>query len=201
MSNMTIKRIQQLLAYLGYEPGAVDGVDGKNTQAAVRRFQTQEYLTVDGIAGEQTQIRLKDAVWQDRFAKDNTVPSSGQPPDKTGTFWDDIKYFTRDEPYIACPCGRCGGFPVEPAEKLMRLADAVREAAGKPMVPTSTVRCDAHNAEVGGVATSWHRLGHAMDFVIPGMTANQILTIVRRQKNVVYCYAINDRAVHMDIGN
>lgn len=198
---MTIKQVQQMLAYLGYDPGAVDGVDGKNTQAAVRRFQTQEYLTVDGIAGEQTQIRLKDAVWQDRFAKDNTVPSSGQPPDKTGTFWDGIKYFTRDEPYIACPCGRCGGFPVEPAEKLMRLADAVREAAGRPMVPTSTVRCDAHNAEVGGVATSRHRLGHAMDFVIPGMTANQILTIVRRQKNVVYCYAINDRAVHMDIGN
>lgn len=198
---MTTKQVQQLLAYLGYDPGAVDGVDGKNTQAAVRRFQTQEYLTVDGIAGEQTQIRLKDAVWQDRFAKDNTVPSSGQPHDKTGTFWDGIKYFTRDEPYIACPCGRCGGFPVEPAEKLMRLADAVREAAGRPMVPTSTVRCDAHNAEVGGVATSRHRLGHAMDFVIPGMTANQILTIVRRQKNVVYCYAINDRAVHMDIGN
>lgn len=198
---MTIKQVQQMLAYLGYDPGAVDGVDGRQTQAAVRRFQTQEYLTVDGIAGEQTQIRLKDAVWQDRFAKDNTVPSSGQPPDKTGTWWDDIKYFTRDEPYIACPCGRCGGFPVEPAEKLMRLADAVREAAGRPMVPTSTVRCDAHNAEVGGVATSRHRLGHAMDFVIPGMTANQILDIVRRQKNVVYCYAINNRAVHMDIGN
>ena len=176
-------------------------MDGRLTQAAVRRFQGAEGLTVDVIAGEQTQIRLKDAVWQDRFAKDNTVPSSGQSPDKTGTFWDSIKYFSRDEPYIACPCGRCGGFPVEPAEKLMRLADAVREAAGKPMVPTSTVRCDAHNAEVGGVATSRHRLGHAMDFVIPGMTANQILTIVRKQKNVVYCYAINERAVHMDIGN
>lgn len=198
---MTIKQVQQLLNYLGYDPGAVDGVDGRQTQAAVRRFQGAEGLTVDGIAGEQTQIRLKDAVWQDRFAKDNTVPSSGQPPDKTGTFWDSIKYFTRNEPYIACPCGRCGGFPVEPAEKLMRLADAVREAAGKPMVPTSTVRCDAHNAEVGGVATSRHRLGHAMDFVIPGMTANQILTIVRKQKNVVYCYAIDERAVHMDIGN
>ena len=198
---MTIKQVQQLLDYLGYDPGAIDGVDGRLTQAAVRRFQGAEGLTVDGIAGEQTQIRLKDAVWQDRFAKDNTVPSSGQPPDKTGTFWDSIKYFTRDEPYIACPCGRCGGFPVEPAEKLMRLADAVREAAGKPMVPTSTVRCDAQNAEVGGVATSRHRLGHAMDFVIPGMTANQILTIVRKQKNVVYCYAIDGSAVHMDIGN
>lgn len=198
---MTIKQIQALLTYLGYNPGAVDGADGSNTQAAVRRFQQAEGLGVDGIAGSKTQAALKDAVWQNRFAKDNIVPSSGQPPDKTGTFWDSIKYFTRDEPYIACPCGRCGGFPVEPAEKLMRLADAVREAAGKPMVPTSTVRCDAHNAEVGGVATSRHRLGHAMDFVIPGMTANQILTIVRKQKNVVYCYAIDGSAVHMDIGN
>ena len=198
---MTTRQVQELLDYLGYDPGPIDGLDGANTRDAVKAFQRAEGLTVDGIAGEQTQIRLKDAVWQDRFAEDNTVPSSGQPPDKTGTFWDSIKYFTRDEPYIACPCGRCGGFPVEPAEKLMRLADAVREAAGKPMVPTSTVRCDAHNAEVGGVATSRHRLGHAMDFVIPGMTANQILTIVRKQKNVVYCYAINERAVHMDIGN
>ena len=198
---MTIKQVQQLLDYLGYDPGAIDGVDGRLTQAAVRRFQGAEGLTVDGIAGEQTQIRLKDAVWQDRFAKDNTVPSSGQPPDKTRTFWDSIKYFTRDEPYIACPCGRCGGFPVEPSEKLMRLADAVREAAGKPMIPTSTVRCKTHNAEVGGVWNSQHLLGHAMDFRIPGLSAAEVLSIVRQQKNVVYCYAINERAVHMDIGN
>lgn len=198
---MTIRQTQCLLEYLGYEPGAIDGLDGSNTRDAVKAFQRAEGLTVDGVAGVQTQAALKDAVWQDRFAKDNIVPSSGQPPDKTGTFWDSIKYFTRDEPYIACPCGRCGGFPVEPAEKLMRLADAVREAAGKPMVPTSTVRCDAHNAEVGGVPTSRHKLGHAMDFVIPGLTAAQILAIVRRQKDVVYCYAIDGSAVHMDIGN
>ena len=164
-------------------------------------FQRAEGLTVDGIVGEQTQIRLKDAVWQDRFAKDNTVHISGQPPDRMGTFGDSIKYFTLDEPYIACPCGRCGGFPVEPAEKLMRLADAVRETAGRPMIPTSTVRCKTHNAEVGGVWNSRHLLGHAMDFRIPGLTSDQILAIVRQQKDVVYSYAINDQCVHMDIGN
>lgn len=198
---MTTKQIQLLLTYLEYDPGPIDGLDGANTRDAIKAFQRAEGLGVDGIAGSKTQTALKDAVWQDRFAKDNTVPSSGQPPDKTGTFWDSIKYFTRDEPYIACSCGKCGGFPVEPAEKLMRLADAVREAAGKPMIPTSTVRCKTHNAEVGGVWNSRHLLGHAMDFRIPGLSAAEVLSIVRQQKNVVYCYAIDAQHVHMDIGN
>ena len=200
---MTIKQVQSLLTYLGYNPGAVDGADGGNTQAAVRRFQAAEGLGVDGIAGSKTQAALLAAVAAGRVyvPPDDTSVTAGTSGGAGANWWGDIKYFTRDEPYIACPCGRCGGFPVEPAEKLMRLADAVREDAGKPMVPTSTVRCDAHNAEVGGVPTSRHKLGHAMDFVIPGLTANQILTIVRRQEGVVYCYAIDGSAVHMDIGN
>lgn len=200
---MTIKQIQSLLTYLGYNPGAVDGADGANTQAAVRRFQAAEGLGVDGIAGSKTQAALLAAVAAGRVyvPPDDNNGAGGTSGGDGGSWWGEIKHFTRNEPYIACPCGRCGGFPVEPAEKLMRLADAVREDAGRPMVPTSTVRCDAHNAEVGGVATSRHKLGHAMDFVIPGLTAAQILEIVRRQEGVVYCYAINDRAVHMDIGN
>lgn len=200
---MTIKQIQSLLTYLGYNPGAVDGADGGNTQAAVRRFQQAEGLGVDGIAGSKTQAALLAAVAAGRVyaPPDDTSGTAGTSGGAGGSWWSDIKYFTRDEPYIACPCGRCGGFPVEPAEKLMRLADAVREDAGRPMVPTSTVRCDAHNAEVGGVPTSRHKLGHAMDFVIPGLTAAQILEIVRRQEGVVYCYAIDGSAVHMDIGN
>lgn len=198
---MNIRQIQNLLDYLGYEPGAIDGANGPNTRDAVKAFQRAEGLAVDGIAGSNTQAKLKEAVWADRFAKKNATPSSGQSPDKTGTFWDGIKHFSRSDPYIGCPCGRCGGFPVEPAEKLMRLADAVREAAGRPMVPTSTVRCEAHNREVGGVANSRHMLGHAMDFHIPGLSSGQILDIVRQQKGVVYSYAINERCVHMDIGN
>ena len=201
---MTIKQIQSLLTYLGYNPGAVDGADGANTQAAVRRFQAAEGLGVDGIAGKATQAALLAAVAAGRVyvPPDDTSGAGATSGGAGGSWWGGIKYFTRSEPYIACPCGRCGGFPVEPAEKLMRLADAVREAAGKPMVPTSTVRCQAHNDELrGSVKNSRHLLGHAMDFVIPGLTAAQILEIVRRQEDVVYCYAIDGSAVHMDIGN
>lgn len=199
---MTIRQTQCLLEYLGYEPGAIDGLDGSNTRDAVKAFQRAEGLTVDGVVGVQTEKALLDAVANGRAYKPPDGAGSG---DTVGagahSWWDDIRYFKRSEPYIACSCGKCGGFPVEPAEKLMRLADAVREAAGRPMVPTSTVRCDAHNAEVGGVATSRHRLGHAMDFRIPGLSAAEVLGIVRQQKNVVYCYAIDAQHVHMDIGN
>ena len=200
---MTIKQIQSLLTYLGYNPGAVDGADGANTQNAVKAFQAAESLTVDGVVGAQTEKALLDAVSNGRVYKppdgatDKTVSFAAGAP----SWWADIRYFKRTEPYIACSCGKCGGFPVEPAEKLMRLADAVREAAGKPMVPTSTVRCKTHNAEVGGVWNSRHLLGHAMDFRIPGLSAAEVLSIVRQQKNVVYCYAIDAQHVHMDIGN
>ena len=159
---MTIKQVQQLLDYLGYDPGAIDGVDGRLTQAAVRRFQGAEGLTVDGIAGEQTQIRLKDAVWQDRFAKDEAVPDSGQPPE-TGTFWDEIKYFTRTE--CRCKCGGkyCNGYPAEMSETTMRMADEIRRRAGVPLNNNSALRCQRWNAEQGGVANSNHMTGHAID--------------------------------------
>lgn len=159
---MTIKQIQSLLTYLGYNPGAVDGADGANTQAAVRRFQQAEGLGVDGIAGEQTQTVLKDAVWQDRFAKDNIVPSSGQPPD-TGTFWDSIQYFTRTE--CRCKCGGkyCNGYPAEMSETTMRMADEIRRRAGVPLNNNSALRCQRWNAEQRGVANSNHMTGHAID--------------------------------------
>lgn len=197
---MTVRQTQCLLEYLGYDPGGVDGAYGAKTEAAVKKFQAAEGLNDDGVAGKLTWAALLDAVSQGRVYK---------PPDTAGkeatsggpNWWADIKHFSRDEAYISCPCGKCGGFPKEPAEKLMRLADAVREAAGRPMVPSSTVRCATHNAVVKGVWNSRHLLGHAMDFRIPGLSAAEILGIVRQQKNVVYCYAIDAQHVHMDIGN
>lgn len=194
---MTIKQIQCLLVYLGYDTGGIDGVSGQLTREAIKKFQSSEGLSSDGIAGEQTQKRLKDAVYQNRLnASTNNSNNKG-----ISDFWKNIKYFKHSDPYIGCSCGRCGGFPVEPAEKLMLLADRVRIAAGLPMVPTSTVRCKQHNAEVNGVYNSRHLLGHAMDFQIPGMTSDKILSIVKAQKDVVYCYAIDSVTVHMDIGN
>ena len=158
---MTMKQIQCLLTYLGYSPGAIDGADGRNTQAAIRDFQADYGLTVDGISGATTQKMLIGAIAGTAVKVDK--PASAAP--KTGTFWDEITYFKREE--FRCPCGKCGGFPVEPQESMVRTVDEIRRRLGVPVSVVdgggSGVRCAAHNAEIGGVANSQHLYGLAAD--------------------------------------
>ena len=54
MQGEAVRALQEMLNELGYNCGIADGVFGSNTRAAVRLFQTDEHLTVDGIAGPQT---------------------------------------------------------------------------------------------------------------------------------------------------
>lgn len=49
-----VRQIQTKLRDLGYNPGTIDGIYGKNTQNAVKAFQRDQGLTVDGIAGSRT---------------------------------------------------------------------------------------------------------------------------------------------------
>lgn len=155
---MTVEQIQCLLTYLGYNPGAVDGVNGLKTAAAVLVFQQQEGLRQDGVPGPETQEALLSAVATGRMY---TPVMGNQLPD----WWGDIRYFKRDE--FRCPCGRCGGFPVEPQESMVRTVDEIRRRLGVPLSVVdgggSGVRCAAHNAEVGGVANSQHLYGLAAD--------------------------------------
>lgn len=53
-SKEDIKMVQQKLKNLGYYTAAVDGIYGSRTTAAVRKFQQDNRLKVDGIVGSQT---------------------------------------------------------------------------------------------------------------------------------------------------
>lgn len=188
---MSIGQLQALLSYLGYSPGAVDGISGPQTCAAVRAFQAAAGLTADGIPGIKTWAALKEAVANDRFAPEKSVSTPG--------FWGDIRYFTREE--FRCKCGGkfCGGFPAEPEEKLVRLAERVREHFGKPVEVSSGLRCPTHNASVGGVTNSRHLNGKAMDFRVSGYAAEAVLAFVLAQPDIRYAYAINHNFIHMDV--
>lgn len=53
-----VRNIQTKLKSLGYYSGSVDGIYGVNTQTAVKKFQKNCGLTVDGIAGPKTLLYL-----------------------------------------------------------------------------------------------------------------------------------------------
>lgn len=53
-SGAEVEALQRKLIAKGVNPGPIDGVFGPKTEEAVRRFQEQQGLQVDGIAGPNT---------------------------------------------------------------------------------------------------------------------------------------------------
>lgn len=183
---MTDKQKQCLLCYLGYYDGSIDGIFGEKSKQATKEFQKDYGLEDDGIFGPLTEAMALDA-----------VAGKAQPVEKAD-FWNGIKYFKKDE--FKCKCGKyCNGFPAEPEEKLIKVADRVREHFGNKITVSSGVRCEKHNANVGGVAGSRHKLGKAMDFCVSGFSASAVLDYVQKQPEIRYAYAIDSNYVHMDV--
>ena len=58
MKGDVVKNLQKALQKAGFFSGTVDGYYGEGTEAAVKAFQTVKKLTVDGIAGPETQKLL-----------------------------------------------------------------------------------------------------------------------------------------------
>lgn len=164
----------------------VDGLAGASTVAATKKYQKLKGLPQTGIADAKTLAMVQED------APDPDV-------EETGDWWDDIEYFTRDE--LKCKCGGryCNGFPAEPKEILVRLADRARKHFGKPAHNVSCLRCRQHNANEGGVANSQHMYGEAMDIRIDGVTANDLYSFFKKQPEVRYTYKINNTNVHFDI--
>ncbi len=57
-SRSTIRDTQQALKDKGLDPGPVDGINGKQTKAALKKFQGQQNLTEDGRMGPKTLAAL-----------------------------------------------------------------------------------------------------------------------------------------------
>ena len=190
---MTAKQKQALLSYLGYYDGSLDGLWGEKSQRATIDFQRSymEQTEVDGIFGAATEKRILEVISTGEEPVDDKMSA-------TADWWKDIRYFRRDE--FRCPCPRCGGFPVEPEEKLVRLADQVREHFGAPVMVSSGVRCQTHNDELPGSAkNSYHLRGKAMDFCVHGVPGAKLLAYVKTLP-VHYAYKIgNSNFVHMDV--
>lgn len=168
---MTTKQKQLLLNYLGYDTGGIDGVWGPRSQKAEQDFRSAR--------------RIPDATLESALK----IAVAGE------NIWDTVKYFTPGE--FQCKCGCGAATQVDP--HLLRLADAVRAHFGAPCIVSSGIRCEKHNQKVGGVASSRHLSGKAMDFSIKGRTAIETLSFVQQLPAVRYAYAIDKNYVHMDV--
>lgn len=158
---------------------------------------------LDGIWGPESQKAA------DRFLRDFAGEEAAEETPTTEDWWDEIEYFDREE--FRCPCGNCGGFPVEPDERLVRAVDEMRRAFGGPVIVVppdghsggSGVRCQAYNDSLpGSVPNSRHVGGKAADFTAPGTPASIIeayLTKIQSNGTIRYWYKISAGSYHMDV--
>lgn len=177
MTQQTIQQVQQLLQLLGNSPGEIDGIWGAASQAALNATLAEYEVVAENVTTTD-------------------IPNAGD-------FWADIKYFTKDEENITCPCWRCRDKKEYPERRLMVEADRIRDIAKKPMIPSSVRRCQQHNDELdGSVPNSYHIRGLAMDFDIPALADSQIKSILEAEKSagrVRYWYQMNSGWFHFDV--
>ena len=184
---MNVKDRQCLLAFLkkqdgtSYYTGQVDGIYGPLSRRAIEDFQRDFGLEVTGQGNEETDKALRHAVAYGLPERDPVVEAPPQVPE-SGTFWDEIEFFDREE--FRCQCGGkyCDGFHVEPEETMVRLCDEIRRRASVPILIRdaggSGLRCPQWNATIpGAAANSYHTKGRAADLHPRGKPPEQLYAI------------------------
>lgn len=171
---MTAERKQRILCLITdangeyYYNGPLDGIWGPESKKAAERF-LKDFGGVEGAGAADKNVG-------DNSAKDNNVPG------KTGSFWDEIEFFDREEFRCQCNGKYCDGFHVEPEETMVRICDEIRRRAGVPILIRdaggSGLRCPQHNASIpGAAANSYHTKGMAADLHPRGKTPAQLHAI------------------------
>jgi GH24 family phage-related lysozyme (muramidase) len=72
-----VQAYQQQLATLGYYKGLIDGLDGATTVSAVKAFQSQRGMVVDGVVGPATRAALQRAVEAKQTTQVTTTATGG----------------------------------------------------------------------------------------------------------------------------
>jgi len=71
-----VKDLQSALKALGQDPGPIDGIFGGKTESAVRKFQQQRGIAVDGVVGRVSWINIDEADQSEPVLR---IGSSGLP--------------------------------------------------------------------------------------------------------------------------
>ncbi len=169
--NSTVTSLQNDLKALGYSLGSSDGVYGTNTKNAVRRFQSANSLSADGIAGQKTLQKISS------LKSGNTqVSNYSSTPSKVVTYSlraDGSKNITRNFKIKEFKCND-GSDIVKIDLKLAALLQDIRDYFNKPVTISSAYRTSSYNKKVGGSSQSLHLYGQAADISISGVSPREI---------------------------
>lgn len=112
----------------------------------------------------------------------------------------DTKNFKLSE--FACKC--CGENHID--QRVIELAQKLRDELNVPVLVTSGYRCKEHNARVGGVPGSYHTFGLAADLACKKGARVMFQAVQRMWKDGVlpelrYCiYYGRKNIIHVDLG-
>jgi len=150
MALLDIKTRQTYLKDLGFYSGEVDGIVGSKTKQAYSKLQNKYFTRKkdkDGIYGTNTDILLRNAY-----------------------ICKDLKNFKLPEFKCKCKGKYCTGYPAVLDSDLILYMSDIRNIYNTAMTIESGLRCEKHNASVGGTKGSRHNNGKAIDFTMKKYT-------------------------------
>lgn len=146
--------LQQRLTSKGYGVGAIDGKFGNKTLEAVKAFQAENNLTVDGVVGINTWNALENKegvmVKEYSFSRDGEMQIE--------------KNFKINE--FRCKDG--SDRILIDTDFVVNKLQKIRDHFGAPIIINSAYRTESYNKKVGGAKSSYHMKGQAFDIVVKG---------------------------------
>lgn len=148
--------LQQRLTARGYGVGKIDGIFGAKTLEAVKAYQAENNLTIDGVVGVKTWKSLEPEVAAKSLAKEFSFSADGEI-----NISEDFKVME-----FRCKDG---------ADKILIDVDfvteklqAIRNHFNAPVTINSAYRTESYNKKVGGAKESYHMKGQAFDITVKG---------------------------------
>lgn len=200
---MTNLQKQCLLTFLGYNTGGVGNGWGEKSREATMCAQEDLGLEPDGIWGPLTETAVLEAVYT--YDDGPTETEADSTADavldrQLAERFAGIQYIRPEEARCRCGGKYCSGFPALPDREMLELADDLRRKTGRALIRSSFLRCPQHNANEGGVGNSKHMRGKALDFMLEGMSGQELYQLAKADPRTSYTYVIgNGPYVHVDV--
>lgn len=186
---MNIKDKQTFLKNQGFYTGNIDGVFGKLSKEATKKFQKSQHIIADGIFGKNTETKAKylmSGAWLHGVVKFTYTRSNGEV--QVMYVNENIllsKNFRLKEFMMNANTIKKKGLKVDRNEikldeQIVYACQCIRDYFNKPMTIESGYRNATYNKAIGGASKSQHINGKASDINVSGVKPSVVQDYVRK---------------------